>query len=149
MKIMILNGPNINMIGIREKNIYGEMSFNEIIEMVENEAKRLKIAVQCIQSNHEGDLVDAIQKAYFEHFDGIVINPGAYTHTSIAIADAIKAIAPLPVVEIHLSDIEGREEFRKHSYSAPYCVKQIKGFGAKGYLMALDTLRMYIEVQHD
>ena len=95
MKVMILNGPNINMIGIREKNIYGEMSFVDIIKMIETEALRLNVEVQCIQSNHEGDLVDAIQQSYFDHFDGIVINPGAYTHTSIAIADAIKAIHPL------------------------------------------------------
>lgn len=149
MKVMILNGPNINMIGIREKNIYGEMSFVDIIKMIETEALRLNVEVQCIQSNHEGDLVDAIQQSYFDHFDGIVINPGAYTHTSIAIADAIKAIHPLPVIEIHLSDIQDREEFRKHSYSAPYCIQQIKGCGPKGYIMALEALCIYKEGQHD
>ena len=109
---MVINGPNINMIGIREKNIYGTISFDEIIRMINDEANKRGIEVKCLQSNYEGQLVTWIQDAYFENYDGIIINPGAYTHTSIAIADAIKAIAPIPVVEIHLSDIDSREEFR-------------------------------------
>ena len=147
MKIMVINGPNINMIGIREKNIYGTVSFDEIIKMIKEEAAKRDIEVTCLQSNFEGQLVTWIQDAYFEHYDGIIINPGAYTHTSIAIADAIKAIAPIPVVEIHLSDIDTREEFRKVTYLTPYCIAQIKGHKHLGYIMALDTLQTYIS-QH-
>ena len=144
MKIMVINGPNINMIGIREKNIYGTISFDEIIRMINDEANKRGIEVKCLQSNYEGQLVTWIQGAYFENYDGIIINPGAYTHTSIAIADAIKAIAPVPVVEIHLSDIDSREEFRKISYLTPYCIAQIKGHKHLGYIEALDTLKEYI-----
>ena len=147
MKIMVINGPNINMIGIREKNIYGTVSFDDIIKMIKEEAATRNIEVTCLQSNFEGQLVTWIQDAYFEHYDGIIINPGAYTHTSIAIADAIKAIAPIPVVEIHLSDIDTREEFRKVTYLTPYCIAQIKGHKHLGYIMALDTLQTYIS-QH-
>ena len=147
MKIIVINGPNINMIGIREKNIYGTVSFDDIIKMIKEEAAKRDIEVTCLQSNFEGQLVTWIQDAYFEHYDGIIINPGAYTHTSIAIADAIKAIAPIPVVEIHLSDIDTREEFRKVTYLTPYCIAQIKGHKHLGYIMALDTLQTYIS-QH-
>ena len=147
MKIMVINGSNINMIGIREKNIYGTVSFDDIIKMIKEEAAKRDIEVTCLQSNFEGQLVTWIQDAYFEHYDGIIINPGAYTHTSIAIADAIKAIAPIPVVEIHLSDIDTREEFRKVTYLTPYCIAQIKGHKHLGYIMALDTLQTYIS-QH-
>ena len=147
MKIMVINGPNIIMIGIREKNIYGTVSFDDIIKMIKEEAAKRNIEVTCLQSNFEGQLVTWIQDAYFEHYDGIIINPGAYTHTSIAIADAIKAIAPIPVVEIHLSDIDTREEFRKVTYLTPYCIAQIKGHKHLGYIMALDTLQTYIS-QH-
>ena len=144
MKIMVINGPNINMIGIREKNIYGTISFDEIIRMINDEANKRGIEVKCLQSNYEGQLVTWIRDAYFENYDGIIINPGAYTHTSIAIADAIKAIAPIPVVEIHLSDIDSREEFRRISYLTPYCIAQIKGHKHLGYIEALDTLKEYI-----
>ena len=147
MKIMVINGPNINLIGIREKNIYGTVSFDDIIKMIKEEAAKRDIEVTCLQSNFEGQLVTWIQDAYFEQYDGIIINPGAYTHTSIAIADAIKAIAPIPVVEIHLSDIDTREEFRKVTYLTPYCIAQIKGHKHLGYIMALDTLQTYIS-QH-
>lgn len=147
MKIMVINGPNINMIGIREKNIYGTVSFDDIIKMIKEEAAKRDIEVTCLQSNFEGQLVTWIQDAYFEQYDGIIINPGAYTHTSIAIADAIKAIAPIPVVEIHLSDIDTREKFRKVTYLTPYCIAQIKGHKHLGYIMALDTLQTYIS-QH-
>ena len=111
-KFMVLNGPNLNMVGIREKNIYGTESFQNMIAEIEKAAKERGVSVECRQSNHEGDLVDWIQEAYFEKYDGVVMNPGAYTHTSIAIADAVKAIAPVPVVEVHISDINSREEFR-------------------------------------
>ncbi len=140
MKIMVINGPNLNMVGIREKNIYGTMSFSDMIDYIEQEAKKRNVEVSCRQSNHEGDLVDWIQEAYFEKYDGIVINPGAYTHTSIALADAVKAIAPLPVIEVHISDINSREEFRHISYEAPYCLDQIKGHGIQGYIEAIDEI---------
>lgn len=139
-KIMIINGPNLNMVGIREKNIYGKQSFHDMIEMIQEEGKKRGIETDCRQSNHEGDLVDWIQEAYFEKYDGIVINPGAYTHTSIALADAVKAIAPLPVVEVHISDIDTRESFRHISYEAPYCLAQIKGHGPKGYVEAMERI---------
>ena len=140
MKIMVINGPNLNMVGIREKNIYGTMSFANMIQYIEEEAKKRNVEVTCRQSNHEGDLVDWIQEAYFENYDGIVINPGAYTHTSIALADAVKAIAPIPVIEVHISDINSREEFRHISYEAPYCLAQIKGHGIEGYIEGIDKI---------
>lgn len=137
---MVINGPNLNMVGIREKNIYGTMSFANMIQYIEEEAKKRNVEVTCRQSNHEGDLVDWIQEAYFENYDGIVINPGAYTHTSIALADAVKAIAPIPVIEVHISDINSREEFRHISYEAPYCLAQIKGHGIEGYIEGIDKI---------
>ena len=140
MKIMVLNGPNLNMVGIREKNIYGSQSYESMLEMIKAAAEERNITVDCRHSNHEGDLVDWVQEAYFENYDGIVMNPGAYTHTSIAIADAVKAIAPIPVVEIHISDIKSREEFRQISYAAPYCLTQIKGYGLPGYVMGIDAI---------
>jgi len=139
-KIMVLNGPNLNMVGIREKNIYGTESFEDLIRMIESEAEKRGIEVSCRQSNHEGDLVDWIQEAYFEKYDGIVMNPGAYTHTSVAIADAVKAVAPIPVVEVHISDIDERESFRHISYAAPYCLQQIKGHGFAGYVEGMDAI---------
>ena len=145
MKLLVLNGPNINMIGIREKEIYGTISYSEIIEMIHNEAKKREIDVVCEQSNHEGVLVDWIQQAYFDGVDGIIINPAAYTHTSVAILDALKAISPIPAVEVHLSDIQSRDEFRKLSYPAMACVKQISGYGPEGYLIAMDFLKDYIK----
>lgn len=140
MKIMIINGPNLNMVGIREKNIYGSESFENMIQMIRDHAKERNVEVECLQSNHEGDLIDWIQRAYFEGFDGVVINPGGYTHTSIAIADAVKAIDPIPVIEVHISDISEREEFRKISYLAPYCAGRVIGKGLNGYLTAMDMI---------
>lgn len=142
-KIMIINGPNLNMVGIREPGIYGHESYRDIIAMIEEEGKKRNVETDCRQSNHEGDLVDWIQEAYFQKYDGIVINPGAYTHTSIALADAVKAVAPLPVVEVHISDINSREEFRHISYEALYCIAQIKGHGPQGYVEAIDTILQY------
>jgi 3-dehydroquinate dehydratase-2 len=139
-KIMVLNGPNLNMVGIREKNIYGTESFADMIREIKTAAEERHVEADCRQSNHEGDLVDWIQEAYFKGYEGVVMNPGAYTHTSIAIADAVKAIAPVPVVEVHISDIDSREEFRHHSYAAPYCLKQIKGHGIHGYIEAMDAV---------
>ncbi len=145
MKIMVINGPNLNMVGIREKNIYGSQTFQDLIALIEKNAQERNVTVDCRQSNHEGDLVDWIQEAYFEKYDGIVINPGAYTHTSIALADAVHAIAPLPVVEVHISDISERESFRHISYEAPYCIKQIKGKGFAGYIEAMDEIIKYVQ----
>lgn len=145
MKLLVLNGPNINMIGIREKGIYGTMDYSSIVSMIQKEAEKRNIEVDIRQSNHEGTLVDWIQEAYFQKMDGIIINPGAYTHTSIAILDALKSIAPIPAVEIHLSDIMQRESFRHLSYPAMACIAQIKGKGAQGYLEAMDVLIDTIE----
>ena len=139
-KILVINGPNLNMVGIREKNIYGNDSYEHMLTTIRNAAKERDVEVILRQSNHEGDLVDWIQEAWFEKYDGIVMNPGAYTHTSIAIADAVKAIAPIPVVEVHISDITSRESFRQISYAAPYCLAQIKGHGIVGYVEAMDLI---------
>ncbi len=139
-KIMVLNGPNLNMVGIREPGIYGSTSYKDMIEMIRKEAEKRGVEADCRQSNHEGDLLDWMQEAYFQKYEGIVINPGAYTHTSIALADCVKAIAPLPVVEVHISDISKREKFRQVSYEAPYCKAQIAGEGLQGYVHAMDVI---------
>ena len=141
MKIMVINGPSLNMLGIREKEIYGTGSYEDLVRYIETEASSLGVQVNCLQTNHEGQIIDWIQQAYFEGYDGIVINPGGYTHTSVAIADAIKAVAPLPVVEVHISDIDSREEFRRTSFCAPCCVAQIKGKGFEGYILAVKKIK--------
>ena len=138
MNILVLNGPNLNMLGIREPEIYGKATYADLCRLIEEHAAQLGIDVTLYQSNHEGDLVDAIQQAYGKA-DGIVINPGAYTHTSIAILDALKAVA-LPAVEVHISDPDTRDEFRKISYVRAACAKTIKGHGFNGYLEAMDYL---------
>lgn len=138
MKISVINGPNINMLGLREPTIYGNENFNTLCEKVQSHASKLGIEVSLYQSNHEGDLVDEIQKAYGQA-DGIVINPGAYTHTSIALLDAVKAVN-IPTVEVHISAVEKREDFRQISYIRSACVKTITGKGINGYLEALDYL---------
>ena len=137
---MIINGPNLNMLGIREKNVYGNKNYADLTEYIKEEALKMGADAVCLQSNHEGQLIDWIQQAYFEGYSGIVINPGGYTHTSVAIADAIKAVAPMPVAEVHISDTDKREPFRRISYSAPCCVAQIKGLGFKGYTEALKAV---------
>ena len=138
MKILVINGPNINMLGIREPAIYGSENFATLCGNIESYAKENGIEVKLFQSNHEGDLVDEIQKAY-NQFDGIVINPGAYTHTSIAILDAVKAVG-IPTVEVHISDVSKREDFRQISYIRAACVKTIAGHGINGYIEALEFL---------
>ncbi|MEE1074043.1 MAG: type II 3-dehydroquinate dehydratase [Acutalibacteraceae bacterium] len=138
MKILVINGPNINMLGIREPAIYGSENFATLCGNIESYAKENGIEVKLFQSNHEGDLVDEIQKAYSQ-FDGIVINPGAYTHTSIAILDAVKAVG-IPTVEVHISDVSKREDFRQISYIRAACVKTIAGHGINGYIEALEFL---------
>ena len=140
MKIMVLNGPNLNMVGIREKGIYGTVSYEDMLKDIKTYADEIGVETDFRQSNHEGDLVDWIQEAYFKGYDGIVMNPGTYTHTSVAIADAVKAIASIPVVEVHISDINSREEFRHISYAAPYCLAQIKGHGIAGYKEGIDAI---------
>ena len=138
MKILVINGPNINMLGIREPDIYGKQSYSELVRMIKEHADGLSVEVEFYQSNHEGDIVDKIQAAYGE-FDGIVINPAAYTHTSVAILDALKAVS-IPTVEVHISDIDNRDEFRKFSFVSLYAEKTICGHGFNGYLEALDYL---------
>ena len=137
--ILVINGPNMNLLGIRQPEIYGNTDYVDLENMVTEEAKRLDVEVHFFQSNHEGDLVDAIQQAYFDKVDGIVINPGAYTHTSIALLDAVKA-AGIPTVEVHISDPDSRETFRQTSYIRAACVATIKGHGLEGYLEALRLL---------
>ena len=136
--LLVLNGPNLNMLGIREPEIYGSATYADLCRLIETHAEKLGITVSIFQSNHEGDLVDAIQQAYGKA-DGIIINPAAYTHTSIALLDALKAVG-LPAVEVHISDPDTREDFRKVSYVRAACVKTIKGHGFDGYLEAMDYL---------
>lgn len=138
MKILVINGPNINMLGIREPGIYGSDSFETLCSTVKSHAEGAGIEVKLFQSNHEGALVDEIQAAYGK-FDGIVINPGAYTHTSIALLDALKAVS-IPTVEVHISDVASREDFRQISYIRRACVKTICGHGIAGYTEAIDYL---------
>lgn len=138
MKILVINGPNLNLLGLREPDIYGKRTYSDLIQMIREEAERLSVTVEFVQSNHEGALVDAIQSAY-QTADGIVINPGAYTHTSVALLDAVKAVG-VPTMEVHISDPDTREEFRKVSYIRAACVASIKGHGLEGYLEALRFL---------
>ena len=138
MKILVINGPNINMLGIREPDIYGKETYNSLVEKIEKYAQEKGVYVKCFQSNHEGDIVDTIQLA-FGLYDGIIINPGAYTHTSIAILDALKAVS-IPAVEVHISDVSAREDFRQISYVRLACFKTICGKGTDGYLEAIDAI---------
>lgn len=138
MKILVINGPNINMLGIREPGIYGKQTFKDLLELLENTAKSWNIEIEQYQSNHEGDIVDRIQAAYGK-FDGIVINPAAYTHTSVAILDALKAVS-IPAVEVHISNVDSRESFRQISYAGLACKKAIKGQGLDGYRQAIEYL---------
>lgn len=139
MKILVLNGPNINMLGIREPGIYGKQTFKDLLELLVASAVELDVEITQYQSNHEGDLVDQIQAAYGK-YDGIVINPAAYTHTSVAILDALKAVS-IPAVEVHISDVDSREAFRQISYAGLACVKTIKGQGLDGYKQAVAYLK--------
>lgn len=137
MKLFIINGPNLNMLGLREPEHYGSTNYKQLVEMITDYCSKQGVEAVCKQSNHEGDLVDFIQAAYFEGADGIVINPGAYTHTSIAILDAVKSVK-LPTVEVHISKVEEREDFRQVSYIRAACVKTITGHGVNGYLEGVD-----------
>ena len=142
MKLLVINGPNINMLGLRQPEIYGSQNFAALEQLVRETCASQGIQVAMFQSNHEGEIVEAIQNAYSK-FDGIVINPAAYTHTSIAILDALKAVA-LPAVEVHISDISAREEFRQISYAGQACFKTITGQGIKGYQQAILCLKEYL-----
>lgn len=139
MKLLIINGPNINMLGIREPDIYGKQTFADLLARLSQTADELNIEIEQFQSNHEGCIVDKIQEAY-GYFDGIVINPAAYTHTSVAILDALKAVG-IPAVEVHISDVDSRESFRQISYPGLYCEKTIKGQGLDGYCQAMKYLK--------
>jgi 3-dehydroquinate dehydratase-2 len=139
MKILVINGPNLNMLGIREPGIYGKNTFSDLLQLLEETAQTEGLEIEQYQSNHEGDLVDKIQWAYGK-VDGIVINPAAYTHTSVAILDALKAVS-LPAVEVHISDVDSREPFRQISYAGLACVKTIKGQGLDGYRQAIQYLK--------
>ena len=143
MKILIINGPNLNMLGIREPDHYGRETYKDLCEKISRYCSEKNIDCSFYQSNHEGDLVDAIQGAYFDRMDGIVINPGAYTHTSVAILDAVKAVS-LPTVEVHISKVEEREEFRQISYIRQACIATVSGRGTDGYLEGIDLLWKYI-----
>ena len=143
MKILVINGPNLNMLGIREPDIYGKQDFEALQKYIRECADALSLKVTLFQSNHEGAIVDRIQEAY-GNTDAIVMNPAAYTHTSVAIADALKAVA-IPTVEVHISDVDKREAFRSISYVAPICVATVKGHGLDGYLEAIDLLCCHID----
>ncbi len=138
MKILVLNGPNLNMLGIREPEIYGKNTYEDLCDLIKAYAKEKRIIVDIFQSNHEGDLVDEIQDAYGE-YNGIVINPAAYTHTSVALLDALKAVG-IPAVEVHISDVSKREDYRQISFVREYCFETITGLGFDGYLRAIDKL---------
>lgn len=144
MRVLVINGPNLNFLGIREPEIYGSKNYGDLVRLVEEKAKELGIEISFLQSNHEGIIVDAIQEAYFKKVDGIIINPAAYTHTSVAILDAVKAVS-IPTVEVHISQVDEREEFRKISYIGTVAIKTIAGKGFDGYVEALEYLKEYLE----
>ena len=139
MKILVINGPNINFLGIREKNVYGTQNYDDLLNMIAEKGQKVGCTIEVFQSNHEGAIIDRIQDSYYDGTEGIIINPGAYTHYSYAIRDALASIT-VPKVEIHISNIMEREEFRKVSVTAPVCDKQIYGEGLNGYLAAIDYI---------
>lgn len=140
MKILVINGPNINFLGIREPGIYGNNDYESLKKMLYDKAHALKVDIDIFQSNHEGEIIDRIQQAYNEGVDGIIINPGGLTHTSVSLHDALASIAPIPIIEVHISNIASREAFRHVSLTAPACKGQIAGLGLKGYIYALEDL---------
>lgn len=146
MKILIINGPNLNMLGIREPDHYGRETYVDLCEKITSFCGEKDVECDIYQSNHEGDLVDRIQSAYFEEVHGIVINPGAYTHTSIALLDAVKSVS-IPTVEVHISKVEEREDFRQISYIRAACIATVSGHGTDGYLEGIDILIRYINLK--
>lgn len=143
MKILVINGPNLNLLGIREPELYGKKDYKALVEFCEESCNACGFDCECFQSNHEGDIVDKIQQAY-GNTSGIIINPAAYTHTSVAILDALKSVG-IPAVEVHLTDVNAREDFRRISYAGMACVKTYAGFGFDGYRMAAEYLREYLK----
>ncbi len=144
MKIKVIHGPNLNLLGVREPGVYGQETLDKINDGLCRCGEEQGVTVDCYQSNHEGDLVDVIHQAMTDGVDGIVINPGAYTHTSVALRDAVSAVS-IPTVEVHLSNIHSREEFRHHSYLAPVCLGQVCGLGSRGYRLALLALIEHVK----
>lgn len=144
MKILVINGPNLNFLGIREKNIYGTKDYSDVKSYIEDEGRKRGHNIEVVQSNIEGELINYIQKAYYDNVEAIIINPGAYTHYSIALYDALKSVN-IPTVEVHLSNVHAREEFRHKSVTAPACVGQLCGFGEYGYIMAIMALEQRIK----
>jgi len=144
MKILLINGVNLNFVGIREKSIYGDKNFESMCDSINEYATDKGVEISFFQSNSEGEIVDAIQRAYLEKYDGIIINPGAHTHYSLAIYDAIKSVS-LPCVEVHLSNVHAREDFRKNCVTTGACIGQICGFGEKSYMLAIDAISEYIK----
>ena len=147
MKLLVINGPNLNLLGLREPGHYGTETYPQLLEKVQRYCDEKGHAVSFVQSNHEGALVDAIQQAYFDQVEGIVINPAAYTHTSVALLDAVKAVS-IPTVEVHISKVEEREDFRQVSYIRQACIATVTGLGTDGYLRAVDKLEEHYERQH-
>jgi len=140
MKLLVINGPNINFLGIREKGIYGTANYETLVQAIEAHAKKLNVEVEIFQSNYEGAIIDKIQEGYYAKVDGIVINPGAFTHYSYAIRDALASIEEIPKIEVHISNVHKREEFRHVSVTASVCTGQVVGLGLKGYLYAMEAL---------
>lgn len=146
MKLLVLNGPNLNFLGIREKGIYGTCNFESLLERLEKKAEQLNVELETYQSNVEGELINRIQQAYFDQVDGIIINPGAYTHYSYAIRDALASIT-VPIIEVHISNVHKREEFRHVSVTAPVCSGQIMGLGLQGYELAMEAVVRMVSEQ--
>ena len=144
MKLLVINGPNLNFLGIREKGIYGSESYEGLVQRLQDKAKKDGIELDCYQNNCEGAIIDRIQQAYFEKVDGIIINPGAYAHYSIAIRDALASIE-CPKIEVHISNVYQREEFRHTSVITPVCTGEILGLGLQGYLLAMDAIKEYVK----
>ena len=141
MKILVINGPNINFLGIREKGIYGNQDYSYLEKLINEKARELDADVEIFQSNHEGAIIDRIQQAYYDKVDGIVINPGAFTHYSYAVRDALASVADIPKIEVHISNVHTREEFRHTSVTVPVCNGQVVGLGLNGYLYAMEALK--------
>lgn len=141
MKILVINGPNINFLGIREKGIYGNQDYAYLEKLINEKARELDADVEIFQSNHEGAIIDRIQQAYYDKVDGIVINPGAFTHYSYAVRDALASVAYIPKIEVHISNVHTREEFRHTSVTVPVCNGQVVGLGLNGYLYAMEALK--------
>ena len=146
MRLLVINGPNLNFLGIREKGIYGSEDYDYLLGLLENKAKELGVTIETFQSNCEGEIIDRLQKAYYDKADGIIINPGAYTHYSYGIRDALASLS-MPKIEVHISNIHQREEFRHTSVTAPVCHGQITGLGLEGYLLAVDAI-MHMKTKH-